>query len=254
VTPIPVVIDCPHSGTKYPVDFSFAVEMEALRGLEDAHIDSIFLETANLGASVLVANVARSYVDCNQDASQINPRMFSLPRGVVISDIANRLCQGVFLQSLPDGRSIYNRRLSLTEAQVRLQNVYFPYRLELERLVVSLRQRFPVIVHLSCHANHEQRDADVCFSSNASDGASEELVAVLKQAVRALGLSVGMIEKQRSGAIVRDTGDPLLGIHSVEVYLRTSLYSSSDYRKLADALVLAGAEFARSCHLSEVAF
>jgi N-formylglutamate deformylase len=80
--PIPVVIDLPNCGKQYPKHFNFCVEMEALRSFEDGHVDLMFLGAVKLGANVLVAKVARSYVDCNQDARQVNPNMFSMPHGI----------------------------------------------------------------------------------------------------------------------------------------------------------------------------
>jgi N-formylglutamate deformylase len=264
LTPIPVIVDSPHSGGIYPDDFGFSVARDELSIFEDKHIDAIFSGAGAQGFNLLAAQITRSYVDCDQDACQINPRMFYLPQAVNPDKFdANRI-KGPFQQTLPNGQSIYTRHLSLSEAQMRLEKYYFPYRLELQRLVLELRQRFPVIAHLSCHTASESSGLDVCFSNDEGETSSNELISVLSDVVRRFGLKAGLLRNARSGSIVRDTGDPLHGVHSAEVYLRRGLYCQgpaqlvskgfNDCQKLADALVAAAAEFARSCHRSEQAF
>jgi N-formylglutamate deformylase len=265
IAPLPVLVDSPHSGSFYPEDFRFSVGREDLSILEDKHIDLIFSGAVALGANVLNACVARSYVDCNQDACQIDPVMFDIPNCINAEKLEQKPIRGPFQRVLPDDQNVYSRQLSLREAKMRLENVYFPYRFELKRLVLELLESFPVISHLSCHAASQESGAiDVCFSNDQGETSSNELVSVLIDVVRSFGLTARSIKNARTGSIVRDIGDPLLGVHSVEVYLRRGLYCQgksqnisgglNNCQKLANALIVAAAEFSRSCCRSESAF
>jgi N-formylglutamate deformylase len=264
VAPIPVVLDFPHSGRFYPDDFEVAVTPDELSEFEDGQLDLIFEGAAQLGAHSLVAGVARSYVDCNQPPCRIDPAMFALPRSVDFAGIAADLSYGLFPKNLLNGKNIYLRKMSLSEAQSRMQSVYFPYRSALERLVSDLSQRFSVVGHLSCRSMTGTKAADVCFSNGCCDSAGKEFIAGLCEVARHFGLSVGQVHESPIGSIVRDTGDPMLGVHSVEVYLHQRVYcfggayassvDLSDCRRFADGLVRAATQFAQSCQRKEAAF
>jgi N-formylglutamate amidohydrolase len=142
--------------------------------------------------------------------------------------------QGAFPHLLNDGQKIYDRRLSLTEAQARLQNVYCPHRLDLDRLVLKLRQHFSVIAHLSCFSTRQDCVADVYYSSASGEADGDELVAVLNPTAHNFGLILGALKKPHAGSLVRETGDVVFGIHSVEMHFHPRLHAASDYRNLSD--------------------
>jgi N-formylglutamate deformylase len=262
--PLPVIVDLPHCGGVYPEDFQPAVPIESLFEYEEAHLDIAFSGAPRLGATVLLANVGRTYVDLNEDASEINPLMFLQPKGLEVALENHEITHGVFPSKLPNGERIYARKMTFFEAQTRLEKFYFPYRSELQRLVSSVAGSFPVIAHLSCHLTKQLSRADVTVPKHCYETADSELIGLLGASVRNSGLTFEMSDEIKIGSIVRDTGDPLLGIHSVELYFHDRLHRLADskrlsegfreFQNLADMLVTTAADFARACHLNEEIF
>ena len=56
ISPLPLVCDSPHSGTHYPEDFGYAVDMAALRRSEDTHVDSLWSGVPQVGGRTVADN------------------------------------------------------------------------------------------------------------------------------------------------------------------------------------------------------
>ena len=80
----PVLFTSPHSGSLYPEDLTskLQVPLMDLRRTEDAFVDELFASATDAGASLITANYARTYVDLNRDARELDVSMFKdgLPR------------------------------------------------------------------------------------------------------------------------------------------------------------------------------
>src|SRR5450759_4673009 len=50
---VPVVVDSPHSGIEYPIDFRFAVDHCRLRQSEDTHVDTLYGAAPGHGATLI---------------------------------------------------------------------------------------------------------------------------------------------------------------------------------------------------------
>src|SRR5689334_15993647 len=76
--PTALLFASPHSGGAYPEDMSSAARLpvETLRASEDAFVDRIIAGAPALGAGVIRARFARSYIDLNREAWEMDPAMF----------------------------------------------------------------------------------------------------------------------------------------------------------------------------------
>src|SRR5512141_93107 len=65
--PTPLVFASPHSGRWYPEDMMAAAALDALaiRRSEDALVDDLIAATPDLGAAMIAAEYARTYIDLN---------------------------------------------------------------------------------------------------------------------------------------------------------------------------------------------
>ncbi|MFT7147524.1 MAG: N-formylglutamate amidohydrolase, partial [Yoonia sp.] len=60
------MFDSPHSGSIYPDDFGHAIDRMILRRSEDAHVEELFSDVTDHGATLLHALFPRSYIDPNR--------------------------------------------------------------------------------------------------------------------------------------------------------------------------------------------
>ena len=122
-----VLVCCPHSGRFYPGDLLHSSKLDrlALRRSEDAFVDELMAASPVLGASLLVADFARAYVDLNRSPDELDPDLIhDLPSGdrrVPSPRVLAGL--GVIPRTVGDGVEIYASRLSFAAAQARLNEV-----------------------------------------------------------------------------------------------------------------------------------
>ena len=69
----PLVVDSPHSGRIYPVDFAYACPLHLLRQAEDSYVDEIIAGATISGASIVNAEFPRSMIDVNRAETDIDP-------------------------------------------------------------------------------------------------------------------------------------------------------------------------------------
>jgi N-formylglutamate deformylase len=267
---IPVVLDSPHSGTSYPDDFHYQVDLAALRDAEDTHVDLLYADAPKIGAMLLCAEFPRSYVDCNRDPQDIDPVLFGLPHEPDQLSSKVRLGKGVIWRCLDNGSPIYASSLSLDHAQRRLSRCYEPYWDALHEMVAIAKRTHPTIVHLNCHsmpsvAGRFATDQpglihpDIVLGNRDGTTCSNELLWELKRVCNDFSLIASVNDPYKGVAIVRDIGNPAEGVHSVQVEINRKLYMNESTRelhdgferikKLASALVQASARFAGSPQL-----
>ena len=69
---VPLVLDSPHSGREFPGDFDAIVSETELREGEDCYVDELWAAAGEVGAPLLAASVARTYIDANRHAVDVD--------------------------------------------------------------------------------------------------------------------------------------------------------------------------------------
>src|SRR5512134_3795476 len=117
---IPVLLDSPHSGSRFPSDFDAIVSEFDLRDGEDSFVDELYLPAAELGIPLLAAEYPRTYLDPNRHAGDIDLELIEgdWPHEFVPSGKA-RIGKALIWRTLDDGRAIYGRRLKIDEVMRR---------------------------------------------------------------------------------------------------------------------------------------
>lgn len=69
---LPLLLDSPHSGRRFPADFSAAVSEAELRESEDCYVDELYAAAPELGAPLLAALWLRTYLDPNRHAGDVD--------------------------------------------------------------------------------------------------------------------------------------------------------------------------------------
>ena len=128
----PLVLDSPHSGTRYPADFAYACALSALRTAEDTHVEKLYDFAPGLGASWVEAYFPRSYLDTNRNTTEMDVTLLDAPWPHAVATDPKilakvRLGKGLIWRATDEGVPIYTRPLSVAEVQARIENCWQPY-------------------------------------------------------------------------------------------------------------------------------
>ena len=121
---LPLVLDSPHSGNRFPEDFDAAVAEADLREAEDCYVDELWGAAPALGVPLLAAHFPRTYIDPNRHAGDVDPDLIEgdWPGALVPSGKA-RIGKSLVWRTLEDGRPIYARRLRPEEVRRRIEDL-----------------------------------------------------------------------------------------------------------------------------------
>ncbi len=236
VTPIPLVLDSPHSGQQYPADFGYSCDKAQLRMAEDTDIDDLYDFTAALGATLVCAEFPRSYLDPNRRVEDIDTSLLDerWPHPV---DQSPKTQSGIGLiwRSLSDTSKIYSRKLSVAEVTQRISQCHAPYWAAVTSAIDLAHAQHGRVVHINCHSMPAvagpsswvklgTQFADVVLGDRDGSTCSPAFTAMLAEAFRHEGLSVAINDPYKGVELVKRFGRPAENRHSIQVELNRKLY------------------------------
>ena len=230
-----VVFASPHSGRNYSFSFlsSTVLDDHAIRSSEDAFVDLLFNAAPEYGAPFLMAGVPRAYVDLNRACEELDP---ALIEGVRRQGHNPRVASGlgVIPRVVANGRGIYCGKISLEEAEKRIDSYWRPYHAMLQQLLGAAHQRHGQAVLVDCHSMpHEAMDGvalrgmkrpDVVIGDRFGAAASGDVVDRIEAAFTAAGFNVTRNTPFAGAYITQTYGRPSRGQHAVQIELDRSLY------------------------------
>ena len=230
-----VVFASPHSGRDYPWRFlrTTVLNEHQVRSSEDAFVDKLFDCAPRFGASFLKAGAPRAFVDLNRAADELDP---ALIEGVRPKGHNPRVASGlgVVPRVVANGRAIYRGKLSLAEAERRIDLYWRPYHTMLQQLLDSAHRRHGQAILIDCHSMpHEAMDSvvrggmkrpDVVLGDRFGAAASGEVVDRIEAAFVAAGFVVTRNAPFAGAYITQAYGRPTRGQHAVQVEIDRSLY------------------------------
>lgn len=236
---LPIVIDSPHSGTDYPDDFGAALQGLALRGGEDTWVHELYASAPEHGATLLAADFPRAYIDPNRSLADIDPALLaSAWPGPVAPGPKTRLGIGLVWR-LMDGRPIYDRLLDPAEVLQRIERCWRPYHEALEQALAGCGDgpRWHLNVHSMPDEAYrrlglpEKPLADVVLGNLDGSSCDEATIARVERAFRDSGYSVARNDPFKGVEIIRRSGQPARGWHSLQIELKRSLYMDAAREK-----------------------
>lgn len=233
-TPLPIVVDSPHSGTAYPADFGSILTGLALRQGEDTWVHELYASAPAHGATLLAAEFPRAYIDPNRSLTDIDTALLSEPwPGPVSPSRKTELGIGLVWR-LMDGRPMYDRRLSAAEVQGRIDRCWRPYHdalnAALDQAAAAHTQRWHLNVHSMPDESYrklglpEKPLADFVLGNLDDSTCDEATMAVVEDALRSAGCSVARNDPFKGVEIIRASGQPQRGWHSLQIEVKRSLY------------------------------
>jgi N-formylglutamate amidohydrolase len=148
-----VVFSSPHSGRDYPAGFvaGSALGAAELRSSEDAFVDDLFSTAPAHGAPLLSARLPRAYVDLNRAPDEFDSALIEgAPRFAHNPRVSSGL--GVIPRVVAAGRAIYFGKMSLAEAEARIDAVWHPFHHALRALMAETHARFGEAILIDCHS------------------------------------------------------------------------------------------------------
>ena len=236
----PLVLDSPHSGTDYPADFAYACDLAVLRRAEDTHVEKLYDFATALGAHWIEAQFPRSYLDANRDTTEIDVTLFDAPWPDAVATDARtlskvRLGKGLIWRTTDDGVPIYQRRLSVAEAQARIAQCWRPYHAAVAQAIAAAHAQHGYSIHVNCHSmpavasSHAtefpgEKHADFVVGNRDDSTCSAALGQLVCEHLRALGYDVAYNHPYKGVELVRRYGDPATHRHSLQLEINRKLY------------------------------
>ena len=239
---LPIVVDSPHSGTDYPADFGSVLTGLALRQGEDTWVHELWGSAPAHGATLLAADFPRAYIDPNRSLVDIDAELLDAPwPGPVEPSRKTELGIGLVWR-LMDGKPIYDRRLSIAEVQGRIDRCWRPYHAALADALAAAGAQGPRW-HLNVHSMPddsyrrlglpEQPLADFVLGDLDGSTCDEATIAIIEDALQSAGYSVARNEPFKGVEIIRSSGQPQRGWHSLQIEVKRSLYMDESREKNA---------------------
>lgn len=235
-----LVFDSPHSGQSYPDDFNYACPLEELQKSEDRYVDELFAAAIDHGAPMLKAHFARSYIDVNRQAHDIDPEHIAgtlnfRAKPGMRSKFGTGLIRQVCRPRAP--LPVYAEKLSAKEVHHRIASYYTPYHQALEELIEQTHQKFDHVLHINCHSmpSSVQKNlpphfgpVDINLGDRDGTSANAALTEKLKEVFEDLGYRTHINRPFKGVALVQNYADPQLGKHSIQIEINRALYMNEE--------------------------
>jgi N-formylglutamate deformylase len=265
---VPLVLDSPHSGTRYPDDFRPAVGHELLRQAEDSFVDELYASGPALGATLISARFPRSYIDPNRSFLDIDASLLDAPwPGPAIASRKTELGIGLIWRILDSGQPIYDRKLSVAEVRQRIVAYHQPYQRAVKDALDAAHGHFGAVWHLNLHSmpavsgNISEEGpgkprADFVLGDRDGSTCEAEFTEAVAGALRAMGYEVKINDPYKGVELVRAFSDPKGQRHSLQIEVNRRLYMDEGTRAKSpgfDALRRTVADYAaqRGSHACE---
>ena len=229
------VFSSPHSGAVYPRAFLDSTDLGPLqvRSSEDAFVDELFAAAPACGAPLLAARVPRACIDLNRAADDLDPALIAgASRRFLNARIAAGL--GVIPRVVGEGRPIMQGKLTLAEAERRIDSYWHPYHDRLRALLAEARAGFGAAVLFDCHSMpHDALNAaplvrgrrpEVVLGDRFGVACERWLIEAAEDAFTAAGFAVARNTPFAGGYITQAYGRPHQGVHALQIEIDRSLY------------------------------
>lgn len=238
---VPLVLDSPHSGLRFPSDFDAVVGELDLRDGEDCFVDQLYLPATELGIPLLAAEFPRTYLDNNRHAGDIDLELIEggrWPHELVPSGKA-AIGKALVWRTLDDGRAIYGRRLTVDEVVGRIERVHAPYHGALRQLIDAAHARFGEVFHLNCHSMNSvagkmgeggegTERTDFVLGDRDQTTCDPAFTEFVRQALATMGYAVKVNDPYKGVELVRAYSDPARGRHSLQLEINKRLYMDEE--------------------------
>ncbi len=234
----PLVFSSPHSGSHYPDAFiaDSRLDVDSLRKSEDCYVDELFASVPELGAPLLRALYPRAFLDVNREPYELDPTMFAdaLPKHANTTSTRVAAGLGTIARIVATRREIYRRKLTYSEAEHRINEVYKPYHAALRGLIQRSVERFGLCLLIDCHSmpstglplstGLRTSEIDIVLGDRTGLSCSALLTDTVESFLTGQGYKVIRNNPYAGGYTTQHYGDPANGIHALQIEINRSIY------------------------------
>jgi N-formylglutamate amidohydrolase len=230
----PLVFNSAHSGRVYPERFLGMTRLDhlSIRQSEDAYVEELFARAPHLGCPLLQAHFPRAYLDVNREPWELDPAMFVEPLSDRFNTTSPRVAAGLgtLARVVAENKPIYRERLTLEDAQMRIEGIYQPYHATLQKLLAEAYSSFGVAVLVDCHSmprigrGCDRPVPDVVIGDRYGTTCAPAIMDTIETVFTSAGLRVVRNRPYAGGFATRCYGRPQHGLHAVQIEISRHLY------------------------------
>ncbi len=240
----PLIFNSPHSGSYYPEHFLKMTKLDehSIRLSEDAFVDELFANAPKFGTTLIKAHFPRSYLDVNREPYELDQSMFleKLPSHFNINSKRVAAGIGTIAKIVAPNKEIYAQKLTLREAIERIETIYRPYHLTLQKLLTKTLNQFGVALLIDCHSMPSQTrakflinpyirpkqylPADIVLGDRYGISCANIIVDIVENYFVGQGLNVVRNRPYPGGFITRSYANPANNIHTLQIEIARHLY------------------------------
>lgn len=230
-----VVFASPHSGRDYSWSFLRRTNLNdhTVRSSEDAFVDQLFQDAPRYGAPLIKAGAPRAYVDLNRSEEELDPALIA---GVRKSGHNPRIASGlgVIPRVVANGQAIYTGKITMAEAERRIDTYWRPYHEALSAQLDQAHLMFGQAILIDCHSMpHEAMDTiartgirrpEVVLGDRFGAAAAPGIVDRIEEAFTSAGLVVTRNTPFAGAYVTQRYGRPSRNRHAVQIEIDRALY------------------------------
>ena len=248
---IPLIIDSPHSGTEYPLDFNHQADFAQLRQAEDSYVDELYKHVSSIGGVFLDAKFPRSYIDPNRSENDfiledLHEKNNSACEIKFKPTIKSQLGIGlVWLKIPPNGEPLYKDKITLKQLMHRVNTYHRPYHKILKNILDNTYKKFGNFYHVNAHSMQNQATAmsdqsqgtkrpDFVIGDREGTSCKRRFTDLIVDFLKSLNYSVDVNYPYKGMELIRAYSDPLQNKNSVQIEVNRKLYMNEETREKID--------------------
>jgi N-formylglutamate deformylase len=233
-----VVFALPHSGRDYGVSFlnQSILDKISIRSSEDAFLDQLIDGIEKYGAPKIVANAPRAFIDLNRSTDELDPALISgIKNNIRNPRISSGL--GVIPRVVSHGREIYRGKLSLEQAQSRIEYYWKPYHKDLANLLKRAQSIYGQSLLIDMHSMpHEAvstqssfiRAPEIIVGDRFGMSSDPEFTNLIVSILKQHGFRVAKNTPFAGAFITKHHGKIKERTHAIQLEIDRSLYMDEE--------------------------
>ncbi|HEX6859571.1 MAG TPA: N-formylglutamate amidohydrolase [Caulobacteraceae bacterium] len=232
----PLIYASPHSGRIYPAELmdKAALDAKAIRRSEDAFVDELIGGAARHGATLLLARLARAFIDVNREPYELDPAMFEDELPDFARGRTARVAAGLgsIAKVVAEGQEIYAQKLTFEDAAERIEAAHKPYHAALSGLLEAAKAAHGLAVLIDWHSmpsaaaaqGRAGKGCDLVLGDRFGAACSPVLTRMVEQQFEAMGYRTVRNAPYAGGYTTEHYGKPARRVHALQIEINRGLY------------------------------
>ena len=233
-----VVFALPHSGRDYGVSFlnQSILDQSSIRSSEDAFLDQLIYGIEKYGVPKIIANAPRAFIDLNRSTDELDPALISgIKNNIRNPRIISGL--GVIPRVVSHGKEIYRGKLSLEQAQSRIEYYWKPYHNDLSNLLKRAQSIFGQSLLIDMHSMpHEAvstrssfiKAPEIVVGDRFGMSSDPEFTSLIISILKQNGFRVAKNTPFAGAFVTKHHGKVKQRTHAIQLEIDRSLYMDEE--------------------------